>query len=166
MMLWYFTPFPTFQDEKPRNLAAILPSKPRIPSTMVPSTSGNTNPGLNPRGVSYAKQHLAKLKTNQELSLGGENDKLTTSLNGLNGQAAIDTLSTRHSSLPSDLDSSAKSLITNGGSLLQSSLHNDVFSQDSNSLSLSWPNKRHPPSPGRKIPLPLKNHSETTGRKN
>ena len=161
-MLWYFTPFPILQDEKPRNLAAIVPSKARIPSTMVSSTNGSTNPNLNPRGVSYAKQHLAKLKTNQELSLGGENDKLTTSLNGLNGQATIDTLPTRHSSLPSDLDSSTRSLLTNG-SLLHSSQHNDVFLQDSNSLSLSWPNKRHPPSPGRKIPLPLKNHSATTG---
>jgi len=131
----------------------------------VPSTSGNTNSSLNPRGVSYTRQHLAKLKTNQELSLGGENDKLTTSLNGLNGQATIDTLSTRHSSLPNDLDNSTRSLVTNGGSLLHSNLHNGVFLQDSNSLSLSWPNKRHPPSPGRKIPLPLKNHSETTGMK-
>jgi len=151
------------QDEKPRNIAAMLPSKPRLPSTMVPSTSGNINPGVNPRGVSYARQHLAKLKTNQDLSLVGENDKLTASLNGLNGQATNETLPTRYSSLPNDLDSSTKSLMTNGSSLLYSSLPNDVFLQDNASLSLSWPNKRHPPSPGRKIPLPLKNHSETTG---
>lgn len=122
---------------------------------------------LNHKDTSYAKQHLSKLRSNQELPLGVEN-KLSSSLNSIDpyGQVKNGMMTTRHSSLPSDLNHtdtpSVKPILANG-SPVHSLLPNGLSLPQEDGLSLTWP-KRHPQGPGRKIPLPIKGHLETTGK--
>ena len=120
---------------------------------------------LNHKETSYTKQHLSKLRSNHELPLGVEN-KLSSSLNSIDpyGQVKNGMTTTRHSSLPSDLnitDTPAVKPVLANGSPMHSLSNGLSFSQDG--LSLTW-SKRHPQGPGRKIPLPIKGHLETTGK--
>lgn len=145
----------------------MLPPKPRILPTSVLTANGGNNMALSHKETSYTKQHLTKLRSNQELPLGVEN-KLSSSLNSIDpyGQVKNGMTTMRHSSLPSDLNiadtSTVKPIFTND-SLMHSKLPNGLLLQQDNGLSLSWP-KRHPSGPGRKIPLPIKGHLETTGK--
>ena len=122
---------------------------------------------LNHKETSYAKQHLSKLRNNQELPLGVEN-KLSSSLNNIDphGQVKNGMTTMRHSSLPSDLNitdtSTVKPVLANG-SPAHSVLPNGLSLLQEDGLSLTWP-KRHPQGPARKIPLPIKSHLETTGK--
>ena len=122
---------------------------------------------LNRKETSYAKQHLSKLRSNQELPLGVEN-KLSSSLNSIDpyGQVKNGMTTTRHSSLPSDLnitDTPAVKPVLANGSPMHALLPNGLSLPQEDSLSLTWP-KRLPQGPGRKIPLPIKGHHETTGK--
>ena len=154
------------QEDKPTNLSAVIPPKPRIPPTSILTANGGNNIALNHKEASYAKQHLSKLKSNQELPLGMEN-KLSSSLNSIDpyGQVKNGITTMRHSSLPSDLNiadtPTVKPLLANGSPVLP----NGLSLPQEDKLSLSWP-KRHQPGPGRKIPLPIKGHLETTGKQN
>ena len=145
----------------------MIPPKPRIPPTSILTANGGNNIGLNHKETSYAKQHLSKLRSNQELPLGVEN-KLSSSLNSIDphGQVKNGMTTMRHSSLPSDLNiadtPTVKPVFTNGPPV-HSLLPNGLSLPQDDNLSLSWP-KRHPPGPGRKIPLPIKGHLEPTGK--
>ena len=145
----------------------MIPSKPRIPPASVLTANGGNNIVSIHKDSSYTKQHLSKLRSNQELPLGMEN-KLSSSLNSIDpyGQVKNGMTPMRHSSLPSDLnttDTAAVKLVLANGSAMQSLLPNGLSLPQEDSLSLSWP-KRHPQSPGRKIPLPIKGHVATTGK--
>ena len=143
----------------------MIPPKPRIPPTSVLTANGSNNIALNHKDTSYAKQHLSKLKSNQELPFGMES-KLSSSLNNIDpyGQVKNGMTTMRHSSLPSDLNitDTPKPVVSNGSPL--HSLFSDGLSlpQEDN-LTFSWP-KRQPAGPARKIPLPIKGHHETTGK--
>jgi len=162
----FYTLFIT-QEDKPRNLCAVIPPKPKILPTSVLTANGGNNIALNHKDTSYAKQHLTRLKSNQELPLGVEN-KLSSSLNSIDpyGQVKNGMTTVRHSSLPSDLNitdtPSVKPVLTNG-STVHALLPNGLSLPQDDGLSLSWP-KRHLTGPGRKIPLPIKNNLETTGK--
>lgn len=142
-------------------------SKPKIPPTSVLTANGGNNIALNHKDTSYAKQHLTKLGSHQELPLSVEN-KLSSSLNSIDpyGQVKNGMTTVRHSSLPSDLNITdtppVKPVLTNGLTL-HSLLPNGLSMPQDDSPSLSWP-KRHPTGPGRKIPLPIKGNLETTGK--
>lgn len=166
-MVRYFTLSLTPQEDKPTSLVAVMPPKPRIPPTSILTPGSGNNITLSHKETSYTKQHLNKLKSNQELPLGVEN-KLSSSLNSIDpyGQVKNGMTTIRHSSLPSDLnttDASPVKPVFSNGLPMQLLPPNGLSLSQDDALSLSWP-KRHPQGSGRKIPLPIKGHLETTGK--